>query len=306
MMNFIASFFGTCCGTEVFRTLRQHSVGRVLRHLLLMVILCAVCIGGGSYYSLKYRWRSAEAAFNAGFGTQLYFDKKGVHPALDPQLSRRQEFPYNGLLIYVSPDGREKDYPDITLFDRNFILLWHPACFALAVREGNAWIFGRYNAGGKIEMVVTPLSFSGMKEHLLAAAELPASDKWQWESETLSSRTLFKDFRMAYSNAKAIEYFLREMFMVLAGTLFFAAFFRLCSCRKFPQLTFATVWKVAVYAAFPVLLVVSMFPALLLPGMGYFNELFVLGWAVYLFFVLRSLILAPEEPEEKKGEKENE
>ena len=78
MMNFIRSFFGTCCGTEVFRVLRDHSVGRVLRHLLLMTALCAVCIGVGSYYSLKYRWREAEAAFNAGFGTQLHFDKKGV------------------------------------------------------------------------------------------------------------------------------------------------------------------------------------------------------------------------------------
>lgn len=306
MMNFFRSFFGTCCGTEVFRVLRHHSAGRVLRHLLLMVILCAVCIGIGSYYSLKYRWRAAEATFNESFGTQLHFDKNGVHPDREVQMSRRQEFPYNGLLIYVSPAGPEKEYPDITLFDRNFILLWHPACFAFTMREGNAWIFCKYNADGKSELVVTPLSFAEMKERLFAAANLPPSDKWKWENEVLSSRQLFKDFRLGYSNAKAFEYFVREIFLVLLATVVFAAFFRLCSHRRYPQLTFAVVWKVAVYAAFPVLLVVSMFPALLLPGMGYFNELFVTGWAVYLFLVLRSLIIYPDETEEKKGENENE
>ena len=306
-MGFFRSFFGTCCGTEVFRTLRGHSWGRVLGHLLLLGILCAGFIGVGNYYMLKYRWRAAEAGFSDLFGSGINFDRNGAHPELAPEVSRRQEFPYNGLLIYVAPSGPEKEYPDETLIDRNFILLWHPACFAFMLRQGDAWVFTRCNPDTTFDLAVNPLSYGEMKGRLLETVAQKPADNWLWPEDFrkngLSTRRLFRDFRLMFAKMKAVEYFLRQLLLTLFCTGVFAGIFRLFSRKKLPALTFGVVWKVAIYTAFPVTLVVSAFPALQLPGTHLYGELFVLGWAVYLFFVLRYLMLFPDEAD---GSKEDE
>lgn len=307
-MGFFRTFFGTCCGVEVFRTLREHSWARVVGQLLLLAVICSALIGIGNYCMLKYRWRDAQAAFADDFGGSVYFTADGVRPEQAPEVSRRQEFPYESLLIYVSPRGPEKSYPDETLRDRNFILLWHPAHFMLISRSRDVWNVFTLNPGFATS-AEAQLSFPEMKERLLAgiAARPDPNARWNWPPEFtkrgLSTRKLFHNFRLSYSIAEAMFFFLHQLLMIVLCTGFFAAVFRLFSRKKLPDLTFGVVWKVAIYAAFPVLLVVSAFPALQLPGTHLYDQMFILGWAVYLFFVLRYLVLWNADTDDRNKEK---
>ena len=295
-MGFFRSFFGTCCGVEVFGALRKNSWLRTLGHLILLTLLCAVLIGVGNYYMLKYRWREAEAAFSDNFGSGIRFTRNGVLPEAAPERSRRQEFPRESLLIYVSPNGPETAYPDETLRDRNFILLWHPSCFLLVSRAGDLWSTVKFNSdftmGGE-----SALSYPEMKDRLLEnIAQKPKNDwKWPEDYREMSSRRLFHQFRLAYSISVSMVCFLHQLLMTLICTAFFAGVFRLFSRRKLPHMTFGLVWKTAIYAAFPVIFVVSAFPALQLPGTHLYDQMFIAGWAIYMFFVLRYLaLLRPE------------
>ena len=79
--------------------------------------------------------------------------------------------------------------------------------------------------------------------------------------------------------------------------------FKVFSAGKSNFISFSQLWKTAVYTAFPVLMVVSFFPALQLPGASYYSNLFMIGWVIYLFVVLKYLIENPENPEDSgKGE----
>ena len=65
---------------------------------------------------------------------------------------------------------------------------------------------------------------------------------------------------------------------------------------------FLELWKISIYAAFPVIFVVNFFPALQLPGTGYFSWLFMIGWVIYLFVVLRFLFQSYDNEDNNDGE----
>ncbi|MBE6398727.1 MAG: hypothetical protein E7041_01145 [Lentisphaerae bacterium] len=308
-MSFFRSFIGTCCGTEIFQKLRKQSWGKTLWHLFLLSLICAVFIGIGNYYMLKYRWRSAEAGFRGIFGSRVYLSEKGVIPESEPERSRRQEYPYNGLLIYVSPQGAEKEYPDETLFERNFIVLWHPSCFAFMLRQEEKWIFVKYNPDGRsLDVAMPKLSYQELKKKLVDTANAQQQVKWRLPSDYENGMTtpqLFKFIRTMFAIFKSLQFFFVQFFSVLLFTVFFASVFRLFCRNKLQEFSFAVMWKVSVYTAFPVMAVVSFFPALQLPGAKLYLELFVIGWLFYLFHVVRNLVLFQED-DDKKEEPANE
>ncbi len=300
-MSFFQAFWGTCCGTEVFRKLCKNFWLKTLWHLILMCFVCSVFIGIGNYYSMKYRWRAAEAGFVEGFGGKLHLNRMGVRPDISPEVSRRQEFPYNCLLIYISPNGAEKNYPDETLRDRNVILMWHHAFFAFAIREGQQWVYLKWNPEKDIEMPIDSLSFNEMRNRLLKDAYSKNPGEWKWNEESFTTEYLFKQFRLMFAQVQAICHFF-FIFIILLCSLVFSVFFRLVSAKKIPDLSFGMIWNVVIYAAFPVLLVVSAFPALQLPGTHWFLQMFMIGWMVYLFFILRTLIFYSADEDMKKEE----
>ncbi len=291
-MNFFHTVFGTCCGPFVFLTLRKHSLGKTLGHLFLLCFLCAVAIGVGNYYLLKYKWRATESGFCEIFGTMIYLNKKGILPEKQPDVSRRQEVPYNGLLIYVSPNGPEKDYPDETLKDRNFIVLWGQGALSIAFRDRKTWNWQTRMSDGNVK-VLNALTFTEMKQHFLELASLKPAGDWDYGqnivNDTMSSGQLFKLMRLGFSIYKGIEYFFTTLITVLFCSILFAAIQSLIMWIKLHEKQFGVIWKVFVYAFFPVIIVASAFPALQLPGTHLFDEMLVLGWGIYLFFVVRYL-----------------
>lgn len=299
-MSFFRSFIGICRGPYVIRDLQKHSWGRVIAQVFLLCLLCSIIIGTGNYLLLNYRWRAAYADFIEIYGSRLNVSKDGFIPERLPEISRRQEFPYNTLLIYVSPAGPEV-YPDITLRDRNLIVFWSRGCLAMFARNGDVWSVAKYNPDGSVDFPASAMDFEEMKSKLAEFSKLPASDEWVFPEQYrngISVRQLFFSFRFSYALITAIGYFILNLCMVFFITLFFCVVFKVFSLRRSAAFPFGILWKTALYVAFPVLLVVSFFPALQLPGTGFYSNLFLFGWAGYLFFVLRYLIANPEEVEE--------
>jgi hypothetical protein len=71
------------------------------------------------------------------------------------------------------------------------------------------------------------------------------------------------------------------------------------------NISFSNLWKTALYTAFPVLLVVSLFPTLQLPGSNHYGNLFVIGWAIYVFCVLKYQMTNPEDNDSENKEDKN-
>jgi hypothetical protein len=168
-----------------------------------------------------------------------------------------------------------------------------------------AWVFVKINSDGKLELPSKQLSFPEMKQLLRSVADSKEVGKWKFDGKTITTVELFRQFRMAFAQAQAVEAFM-FIFVILFCTLFFAGLFRMVSSKVLPGFTFGMLWNSAVYAAFPVLLVASAFPALQLPGKYLYTVMFLLGWMVYLCFILRSLILFSVENDDKKEEALNE
>ena len=303
-MSFFRSFFGTCCGPYIFRQLRKNSWGRALWHLFLLCFLCSVGVGIGNYLLVKYRWRAAYNNFNEVYGSQLQISENGIAPVREPEKSRRLELPYNSLLIYVSPSGPEV-YPDETLRDRNVVILWSSACVAIFSRQGEFWqCMAEYRPDEKVG-ASGKMDFAGFKRNLQELAGLEKSDDWEFPEEYKDGFTSFQLFslvRLSFAVGKAVLYFVEGFGLALLTSLLFVLMFKLFSFNRITIFPFGELWKVAVYTAFPVLLVVNAFPALQLPGTGYYDYLFMIGWAGYLFFVLRYLAQNPDDRDENKGD----
>lgn len=308
-MSFFRSMFGICRGPYVSRDLKKHSWGRTLWHLFLVCFLCSVFIGIGNYLLLGYRWRAAIIDFNNTFGYRLMLSERWFSSEKQPKVSRVQELPYDSLLVYVSPDGFDGIESDETLQNRNVVVLWSPAVLAFFARiEKDRWVIF-YIQPNSEKVYHWNDDFSGMKKEVarLASIKLEESEQKKIYANLrpwISGRRLFIYARSLYAVFVALMYFM-VFFAILLITLLFSVLFKFFSGERSSVLPFGELWKVSIYTMFPVLFVLSFLPALQLPGVSYFYDLLVVGWAVYLFVVLRYLVTNPDDPEEEEKEENN-
>ena len=261
-MSFLRSFWGTCRGPYIFHDLCKHSLGRVLWHLLVLCLLCSIGIGIGNYFMVKYRWRAAYNTFNEVFGNQVDFSSGGIIPEIAPNENRRQELPYNTLLIYT-PNGPDADYADETLEKRNLIIVWNRACLAVFTRqEDGSWTWVRYLPDGKLANSTSLLTYTAMKEQMLefAAAELDG-EEWTFPEELsgkMDSYRLFRLIRFGFAVGKAVLFFIGSLLLILFATIVFTVIYSLLSVKR-KIFNAMILWKVAVYSALPVIFVVNAF-----------------------------------------------
>ncbi len=307
-MSFLRSFFGTCRGPYVFHDLCKHSWGRVVWHLLVLCLLCSIGIGIGNYFMVKFRWRAAYHNFTEVFGSSVEFSENGIIPEIDPDQNRRQELPYNTLLIYT-PNGPDAEYADETLEKRNLIIIWNQAGLVVFTRQdGDLWSWVRYLPEGSSEYSVDLIDYPAMKKQMLEFAAMKLDGgKWEYPESLggeMDSYRFFRLIRLGFAVVKALLFLVSGLMLVLFTSLFFAVIYWLLAMKR-QNFSFGTLWKTAVYASFPVILVVNAFPALQLPGTGYYSYLFLIGWTGYLFYVLRYMILNPpagDKEEKTQGE----
>ena len=315
-MGFFKSFIASCKGPLSFAELRRQPGWKVILHLFLTVLLSCIFVGIGRYAALKYQWSRPERMFIESFGSGVTVSTSGILPEKDVDISRRQELPYDGLLIYVSPKGAEKSYPDETLEKRNFILLWTPGQVALAIRnrENNRWALAAFS--GDAEAMMSKATASGIKENTdlpyaqmrkelfeLAAKPLPKEFAGLEKRQFLSAADLFKAMRGGMAAINGGAYFRYASLLLFFGVLTYMAVFFLMERfsgaeRRIPA---AEMWKIVLYAACPVIVVVNVFPMLQLPFESFYEKIFLVGWIVYINVIKRYLEKNPtllENPEE--------
>ncbi len=303
-MNFFRSFWGTCCGPEVFHVLHKNSLWRVFVHLFLLCLLCSIGVGIGSFMMVRYKWRAAYHEFNDIYGTGVEFTSKGIVPVEAPEKSRRQELPFDSLIIYVSPESGAEEYPDETLEKRNVIIFWGSSCIAAFVRNNDMWEkVVQYEPQGEVQQSSGLMTYDEMRKDLQELCSRPVSSQWSFPEEYvkngMSSQQLFYLARLSFAIGKGIIYFLLSLCTVFFVTLLFSFIFKLFSVGG-SIYGFKELWKISIYAAFPVIFVVNLFPALQLPGTGYFSWLFMIGWVIYLFVVLKYLFQNHENEENNR------
>lgn len=293
-MGFWGSFFGTCCGPQIFKDLRNHSWMRVIWHLFLICFFCSVAVGIGNYVLIKYRWRAIYNNFNEIFGPELILAKNGILPQNSPDVNRFQELPNNSLLFYAGND-QTANVSDEMLRQRNLIFFWGRGALAVFVRSDKVWQqVAKFSPEEPfIQQSADLLTYDQMKSELLTLAKLPISENWSYPEEYRNGLTSYQVLifaRMSYALGKAFFYFLTSLSLTVFSSLFFVLLFRLFSFGRPKIFSFSELYKVALYAAFPVLIVVNAFPALQLPGARFFEYLFLFGWIGYLSFVLKYLV----------------
>lgn len=304
-MNFIKAFLSSCRGPSAFVELRRQSGFRVVGHVVLTMLLSSICIGIGRYCALKYFWAQPEAQFVEIFGNGINVGKNGMLPEKDVNLSRRQELPYNGLLLYISPKGAESNYSDETLESRNFILIWTPgyAGFALRDRENDRWNFTAFDAArGELvsrmvqqssNRIMGNLTLAELRQEILKLASLPLPDGFKEvkQSGFLPAQSLFKMLRASMAAVNGGAYLRLTMIMVAFGVLTYMLIFWLA--EHFPGserlISAGEMWKIVLYAACPVIAVVNFFPMLQLPFEAWYEKIFLFAWIIYINVVKRWL-----------------
>ena len=309
-MGLLKSFFASCRGPLSFVELRRQPGWKVVIHLFLTVLISCVFVAIGRYCALKYFWSRPEQLFVENFGEGISVSSSGMLPARDADVSRRQELPYEGLLIYVSPKGPEKNYPDETLEKRNFILLWTPGQFALAVRDHSTdrWTFARFSGDAEVMLSqavgkngireTANLSLAELRKEILAAAAQPLSPEFVdfKDKKFVSSQELFKTLRGGMAAFNGAVYFSNALMLLFFGAVTYMLIFVVIelipgSERRIPA---GEMWKIVLYAACPVIVVVNVFPMLQLPFESFYEKIFLVGWIVYINVIKRYLEKNPE------------
>ena len=305
-MNLVQAFFGSCRGPAAFVELRRMPMWKVV--LLLVIIVAASCtgVGVGRYFALEYFWSRTEKNFVELYGNSLTVSTKGLLPEKDVNVSRRQELPYEGLIVYVSPAGAEKDYPDETLERRNFIVIWTPGDIVAAVRnrKNSRWLvqclildagnfqeqFNRMSTffeGGE------GLTYTQMREEFRKVIANSGTQKFAkfTKEEKINSAELFKSMYVMMAVFNAVSYFFLTMILVGFGCLIYMGIFfflnRLPGAERI--ISSGEMLKIVICAALPVLVVVNAFPMLQLPFEEWHDKMFLVGWIIYINVIRRYL-----------------
>ena len=305
-MNFLQAFLEICRGPAVFVTLCRQPLWKVILHLVIVTVISCAAVGVGRYFALKYFWSRTERNFIDMYGTALTVSSKGLLPEKDVNVSRRQELPYEGLIVYVSPSGAEKDYPDETLEGRNFIVIWTPGDVVVAVRDrkNSRWLMQSFipDAGDFQKQLAgmseffeggTGLTYTQMRDELSKIVKNSGTAKFAKfeKEEKIGSAELFKSMYVMMAIFNGVSYFFLTMILIGFGCLIYMVIFFLLNRLPGTEriITGAEMLKITIYAALPVLFVVNAFPMLQLPFEEWYDKIFLIGWIIYINVIRRYL-----------------
>ena len=132
---FTRALWGVCCGTRIFRELRNNSVPRTLLHLAMLSILCALAIAFAAVRRNAREWDDSSRAFAAVFGEHLTISERGIVPEKDPGVPRFLALPGPGGVLYTSASGEAK-FPAGFLASAGYFAVWSDFCIVFGVRTG--------------------------------------------------------------------------------------------------------------------------------------------------------------------------
>lgn len=300
--GFFKAFFGSCCGRNIFYTLRHHSWKRTLFHLFLLSMITGFFIGNARSQRFSTLVDAAEAAFTSVFGDKIWVSTpqnswNWVAPVKDPLKPREMALPGGGRLYYT---GSSKTLPASLKSVTGITVVWSPEALGIAVpgaNGGDCVIIER--ASARIDRF-TGTNAALEKIFKKAPGKLPA-EKMTEEN----ANTFFMVIQFLYTVTAVCGTVLWNFFITLLYTGIFVGMYRLLNgpSGRLRFLTLKEMWKCGIYAAFPAMAVATFFPVLELPFISY-ETVFMIGLLIYWLSVTAKLESTPAPDEVNNADKQ--
>ena len=275
-------------------TLRNHSWGRTIFHLILLSLILAAVISGFEHARMRGVYEAAKHSFVSCFGNEIKLVSGGFVPEKDPDKCRSVALPDGGKLWYL-PDGKISSCTGLE--ENQYLIFWAPRGFAFAIRNQNGWTFNTAVPEKNTRIFSKSRSIHTAE---LQKYQLKSGEAWSMRNEEdLNVEELTHIVTVVSLMFLMIQNLMLTLLLPLLYTSVFVGMFRLTSGGRYPiRLTYAQFWKTGIYAGFPALLVASAFPALNLP-LFTFSTVYMTGLLIYWLYTAHRLerLLAEEEME---------
>ncbi len=295
--NFITTLISICSGTEVFLQLLKSSWRRAIAYFLLLAFLCSVLAVLMQSFPVKLTIVKYCTALYGQFGVAK-FSEKGLLPSknLDkPSFVRLEEN-----RIDFIPDGKDISVfnPDDGIANRG--ILWLPTSVVLWIKTNS-------------EFYTFPLFFSFAKipergritknpgQGIQSYAEKNSFQPSRYLSEPpLDFSRIHTSILVVMLVLVFVNIFITMLFFIPMSAVFFSSVFFLTGKGDLPdEISFSSLFTIALYASFPGMIIATFYYGLNLPFLD-FQTVCLVCFLVYLMVVLsRIKSMNKPEPEEE-------
>lgn len=296
--GFFRALLGSCCGRDIFYTLRTHSWGRCLFHLFLLSLITGLVISHVRFERVSAHITAAEELFVQVFGKEVCVTGNTgtwnwVCPVKDPLTPRKIALPQGGMLYYT---GNSSIVPDSLKSVTGTLIVWSPAQLGVAVPvgKGSSNCMTVDTASGKLRQFKGS-SASLEKIFKETPAQLPRPVKDMKKEPVSAFFMAIASLAGFFMGAGTV---LWNFFVTLLYTGIFIGMYRILNgpSGRLRFITLKEMWKCGIYAAFPAMVIASFFPVLELPFFSY-ETVFMIGLLIYWMAVTAKLERTPKDDE---------
>jgi hypothetical protein len=287
-IGFFSVLKGTFTNLDIFPKLLNNSWWRTFFYLLIWVVLVGSIVGFMQYKRIKPTISAFEVICQQNFGNYIISDNKNnlIYPETNPEKSRLVDLQNYCSIFYPGSTGIK----DIPIIEPKIFVIWYPQYLLIGAKqsEGNIF-FQKFNFGSQTQPIQTQ-NYSGSLASLL-------KDTTKLDFAKLPSTTNTKDIHRFHIDTliqlitqTTIIYFIgNNIIIMLACVLLFTGvssfMYNLSAKNRALNVTGTKLWKLGIYASFPVLVVAAAFPALELPFLS-FDTVYTLGLIIYWLKVI--------------------
>ncbi len=278
--GFFATFFSLCRGTEDAPQLVRNPFWKVLLQYLLLCVIVSIFVAVGQYTRMQ-RWiEDSESSFSGAFGPELVLRDNGVYPINDEARARSIVLPYKGRLCYTGADQSEIAITD--LGGLRYLVLWRNGDFSCALRSGeDTWMVFR---PGERQMSTRVSGDRAALNILMQEPELQAKTENDTPKRVAVSE-LVTLIRIACLLSAFLQQFFDAFFLGIIATGSAALIFSIGSRRLLRGIN---LWKSALYAGFPAMVIAGCFPLFDLPLFSY-SQIYLFATFIYWISVTRRI-----------------
>ncbi|MCQ2352711.1 MAG: DUF1189 domain-containing protein [Victivallaceae bacterium] len=278
--GFFAAFFSLCRGTADAPRLVRNPFWKVFLQFLLLCVIVSVLVAIGQYTRMQ-RWiEDSESSFTGAFGQEIVLRGNGVYPQHDETRARSIVLPYKGRLCYTGADQSEAVVND--LGGLRYLILWRNGKFFCAVRSGeDQW--GIFRPGEK--RMVTNISGDRAALKILFEESELQPEKVFPENRKIAVADLAGIIRVVCWLLAFLQQFFDALFLGIIATGSAALIFSINSNRILRGID---LWKSALYAGFPAMVIAGCFPLFDLPVFSY-PQIYLFATFIYWIWIVRRI-----------------
>ena len=287
MSNSKVGFFSVLKGTftrlDIYPKLLNNSWWRTFLYLIIFIIILGSAVGFMQYRRMKPTINAFKIMLIENFGSHIISDinNKFIYPVDNPEKSRQISFQNLCALYYPGKTGIK----DIPVLAPNFFAIWHPQYLILGTKNSDDNIISHKFDFGTQTKLSKKQTLSNSFASLL---KLNSNINYTKLVKTEDNKTVFKihfnQITNLISQAIILAFIGNNIFIMLIHVLLltgvFSFMYNISARSKNLNVTGLKVWKLGIYASFPVLFVAAAFPALNLPLLS-FDTVYMFGLVIY-------------------------